>query len=85
MSLVNGYSGYFPPTYLRRLERVSGFPDQRSVNNLRGEGVKYLIVHSATYTAAEYTEVLETLSAADLRPLGRFYDGLNNSMVFALD
>ncbi|CAN5881687.1 hypothetical protein BH24ACI4_BH24ACI4_12800 [soil metagenome] len=85
MPLVNGYSGYFPPTYLRRLERVSGFPDQRSVNNLRGEGVKYLIVHSATYTAAEYTEVLETLSAADLRALGRFYDGRNNSMVFALD
>lgn len=85
MPLLNGYSGYYPPTYMTRLERVSGFPDAGSVDALRVDGVKYLIVHSAPYPPAEYAGILETLTTAGLQALGRFSDGRNNSTVFRLD
>ena len=47
--IVNGYSGYYPPSYLRRLRAVQSFPDARSVGHLLGEGVRYLVVHEAFY------------------------------------
>ena len=37
--LVNGYSGIYPPSYLARLEQLAGFPDDRSIRQLRRDGV----------------------------------------------
>lgn len=36
--LVNGYSGYYPPSYLRRLRAVENFPDARSIVPARRTG-----------------------------------------------
>jgi hypothetical protein len=71
--LVNGYSGYFPPSYLRRIGRMREFPDDRSFAQLRHDGVRYLILHPYLYPKDRGREVLEALVArADLIQLGRF-------------
>jgi hypothetical protein len=43
--LVNGYSGYYPPSYLRQIGRLRSFPDRDSIGALRRIGVAYVIVH----------------------------------------
>ena len=45
MRFLNGYSGFYPPSYLNRLVRVARFPDEASVASLRRENVRYVIVH----------------------------------------
>lgn len=82
--LVNGYSGFYPPSYILRTEHVEGFPDARSLQQLRQDRVRYVIVHASGYEAATYTRVLEGLNAAGLAPLGRFDDGWGSAAVFEL-
>jgi len=43
--LVNGYSGTYPRSYLRRLERLEHFPDGRSFRQLDEDHVQYIILH----------------------------------------
>lgn len=42
---LNGYSGYFPATYVSDAEVLSGFPDQASLARLRERRIRYVIVH----------------------------------------
>jgi hypothetical protein len=85
MRLVNGYSGYYPPSYLVRTERVAHFPDARSLQQLRLDRVRYVIVHAAGYDPAAYAQVLdEALNAAGLAPLGKFDDGWQTAWAFEL-
>ncbi len=47
--LVNGYSGFTPSRQPELAQWLAGFPDQRAVATLQelgGQGVRYLIVHS---------------------------------------
>jgi len=83
--IVNGYSGYAPQSYLNRLEEVRGFPDEKSIERLRRDGVRYLVVQLWWYRREERTFVLDALKLAyGLRELGRFYDGDGDSAVFLL-
>jgi hypothetical protein len=76
MPLVNGYSGFYPPSYLRRLEILQGFPDAESIQELRAVGVRYLIVHSGSYTPEERVTIVESLAIESGLPhLGEFDDG----------
>ncbi len=43
---VNGYSSFSPPLYFELIDVVASFPDLRSLSFLRGEGVRYAIVHN---------------------------------------
>ncbi|MCC7201189.1 MAG: hypothetical protein IT393_00760 [Nitrospirae bacterium] len=48
--LVNGYSGYFPPSYnYLYSEGMKDFPSDASIGLLRQLGIKYIILHSAAY------------------------------------
>jgi hypothetical protein len=83
--LANGYSGYYSERYIRLLERVRRFPDDRSIAALRIAGVRYVIVHRSGYLGNEYTEIMSELAARrDLAPLGRFRDAADMAQVFAL-
>jgi hypothetical protein len=84
MRLVNGYSGYYPPSYLLRIDQVEGFPDEQSVGQLRRDGVRYVIVHATGYEPGEYGRVLAAAQAAGLIPLGRFDDGWQSAAAFEL-
>jgi hypothetical protein len=50
--MVNGYSGYYPPSYLERLDRLRYFPSEGAMRQLRRDNVQYVIVHAAQYTPA---------------------------------
>jgi hypothetical protein len=45
--LVNGYSGFFPPSYVTFLNVMRRFPDPSSLDYLRQTRVRYVVLHSA--------------------------------------
>ena len=63
--LVNGYSGFFPPSYRRIVNAVRGFPDETSMNMIRSHGVRYLVIHGEWLFGARYEELVSEL---DRRP-----------------
>jgi hypothetical protein len=87
MPLLNGYSGFNPPSYLRRLVRLARFPDEASVASLRRENVRYVIVHDDEDDKApgwERVQVVERLLALGLTRLGDFQDGWGVGTVMEL-
>jgi hypothetical protein len=63
--LVNGYSGFFPPSYQKIVNAVRGFPDEPSMNMIRSHGVRYLVIHGEWLFGARYEQVITEL---DRRP-----------------
>lgn len=55
--MVNGYSGYYPPSYLQRLERLHDFPSERAMRQLRLDTVQYVILHTAPYSPTQLNEI----------------------------
>lgn len=84
MPLINGYSGYYPESYINRLERLRTMPDAAALENLVGAGVRYVIVHTRLYRPGGANEVIAALTAhSRFRELGRFDDGLGEAVVFS--
>jgi hypothetical protein len=83
--LVNGYSGSYPPSYLGRIDRLRDFPDATSIDQLRRDAVRYVIVHAYHYDPPRWQPLLRRLDAtADLIQLGRFDDGNGPAFVYRL-
>lgn len=55
--IVNGYSGYYPSSYLERLERLRSFPSETAMLQLRHDTVRHVIVHSSAYTPEALNEI----------------------------
>jgi hypothetical protein len=84
MPLLNGYSGYYPASYLARLDRLNDMPDDAALQTLVGAGVRYVIIHTAFYRPAVAHEIVAVLEAhSQFRELGRFEDGFGIAAVFA--
>jgi hypothetical protein len=84
MPLINGYSGYYPASYINRLERLSNMPEPAALESLVGSGVRYVIVHTRLYRPAGADEVLSALTGhSRFRELGRFDDGYGEAVVFS--
>ena len=81
--LVNGYSGYYPPSYIRQLTALAGFPDAAALSRLQQTGVRYVVVHDRGYSAAEYQRIAQRLLEAGLLPRGEFDDGGGKAVIFA--
>jgi hypothetical protein len=85
MPILNGYSGFYPPSYLRRLARLARFPDEASVASLRRENVRYVIVHDdKTFSGWERIPIVERLLSLGLARLGDFPDGWGVGTVMEL-
>ncbi len=85
MPLLNGYSGFYPRSYLNRLVRVARFPDEASVASLRRENVRYVIVHDDNkFPDWERIRVVERLLSLGLKRLGDFKDGWGVGTVMEL-
>jgi hypothetical protein len=85
MPLLNGYSGYYPRSYLTLLTDLRHFPDERATTVLRQRGAQYVIVHSALYPPDRAGEVLtRALGDPAFTQLGHFDDGRGTAVVFAL-
>lgn len=44
--LVNGYSGFYPPSYIGFLETIEDFPSHTVIEYLRASSVRYVLLHS---------------------------------------
>lgn len=85
MPLVNGYSGYYPPSYIARLEPMRAISDDAAVEALLRNSVRYVIVHPDFYDAARRNHVLADVSANPrFTELGRFHDGLGMAVVYRI-
>jgi hypothetical protein len=83
--LVNGYSGTYPPSYLDRLERVLGFPEEQSILQLRRDNVAYVILHRSSYTPAAFEEMRNRVATGGaLVELGSFDDGDGPAVLYRL-
>lgn len=61
--LVNGQSGWLPPTYVELLEMQQDFPSDAAVAYLRQRGVEYIGVHGAFYGPERFQRVVAALDA----------------------
>jgi hypothetical protein len=84
-NMVNGYTSFTPPRYLRLMEMMVTFPDARSLGALRQRGVTHVIVHPALYPRGEGDALATRLSVSpDFSFVGFFPDGLGTAAVFRL-
>jgi hypothetical protein len=63
--LVNGYSGFFPPSYRRLVTTMPDFPDEPSMDAVRSHGVRYLVIHGEYLRGDRYQTLIPQL---DRRP-----------------
>jgi len=83
--LVNGYSGFYPASYLRRLDRLQRFPEAATLDAMGREGVEYVIVHPSLYAAGEGAAIVSAIQQQGrLRYLGNFSDGQDMAIAFQL-
>ena len=83
--IVNGYSGVFPPSYLRRRDRLEHFPSPVSLAQLRGDGVRYVVLHAGRYAPAERAAILEGISrSGSFLELGAFGEESSLSYLYIL-
>jgi hypothetical protein len=62
-TLVNGYSGFSPPSYQAFVDSMANFPDSTSMQELRRRGVEYVIVHGAFVEPRDYAALMARLDA----------------------
>ena len=74
--IVNGYSGFWPPSYINLIHDVEGFPSDYSMHALGKTGVDYLILHERFYGPDRYLAVTRALGARrDVSSFGPFREG----------
>lgn len=82
-TLVNGYSGYYPPTYIRRLVHLNTFPSDSALEQLRDDNVRYVVVHEERYLdPTEGARTVEELVRLGAKALGRMNDGWSQATLF---
>jgi hypothetical protein len=59
--LVNGYSGFFPPSYLAMMNAIQNFPDEPSMHAIKLHGPRYLVVHGERLFGARYETLIPEL------------------------
>jgi hypothetical protein len=63
--LVNGYSGFFPPSYFRLVKAMETFPDEPSIDEIKSHGTRYLVIHGEYLRGDRYKSLIPQL---DRRP-----------------
>ena len=83
--LVNGYSGYYPPGYIRTLELMRTFPDGESIARLRALNVRFIVVHRAFYDTAAYASLLDRMAnRPEFKSDWHYRDPVNEAQLFEL-
>jgi hypothetical protein len=71
-TLINGYSGFFPPSYIRLRQAIQNFPEPPSMDAIRERGARYLIVHGEYLYGDRYDSLIPQLDRRpDLRLISR--------------
>jgi hypothetical protein len=81
--LLNGYSGFFPASYVGRADALRNFPDDSSILRLKRDGAYYLLLHIGAYAPEDREAILETLTQRHrMAELARFGEGPHESLAF---
>lgn len=62
-NLLNGYSGFFPPSYLELHAAMERFPDESSLLTLLKLGTRFVIIHGELMAEHEYAALLAAANA----------------------
>lgn len=84
LPMLNGYSGYFPPSYLETLRAMASFPDERSIAHLRSRGVTYVVVRGQFYTGRDWDALREKLAATPALVFAAGFPPPGNDLIFRL-
>jgi hypothetical protein len=83
--LLNGYSGYYPASYLALLERMRTFPDTGSLNELQRRGATVIVVHEVQESRPSYAYAVQRLLRdPKVQALGEEKDGDRRVSFFRL-
>jgi hypothetical protein len=85
MPLLNGYSGFYPPSYLGHLDRLAPFPDDPAIISLRRANVRYVIVHDDGYPQGERLRIVDRLMRSGLKWLADYDDGWGSGTLLELN
>jgi len=61
--LVNGYSGFTPPSFVERSELLRHFPDDAAIRLLHELGVSHVVVHLGRYRSPRRERIAELLAS----------------------
>lgn len=83
--LVNGYSGYYPRDYVTTMIRMEIFPEDASINRLRGHGVRYVVVHRALFAPDRLDNLmLRFAGRPELKYWGAYDDPVGTADLYEL-
>jgi hypothetical protein len=83
-SLVNGYSGYYPPDYLTLADRIRLFPDDRAIREIARVGVTVLAVHERFY-GLQFKEIVDALERRDdVERVGQYQEDIYAVVVYRI-
>jgi hypothetical protein len=83
--ILNGYSGFFPQSYLDLTERVKAFPDDASIEYLKKRGVDLIILHGGLLAPDRFGIIMaELLARPDIRAVARYEARVGPDVVFRL-
>lgn len=83
--IVNGYSGYFPPTYLELTDRTKGFPDDASIAYLKQREVDLIVVHGGLLGPERFGDMTAALlERSDIQAMAQFQEERGLDAVFRL-
>jgi hypothetical protein len=83
--IVNGYSGFYPGSFLDRARAMRGFPGEDALARLRHDGVRYIVVHMEDYPADQHSVIREVMTTRyGLPELARFVRGPSETIVWGL-
>jgi hypothetical protein len=83
--LVNGTSGFFPPSYLDLLDHMRSFPDAGSIRYLKTRGVRFIVVRQSMFDPGTFARLAEALGQrSDIGFAGRFPEPVGESLVYDL-
>ncbi|MQC26918.1 MAG: hypothetical protein DWG76_05670 [Chloroflexi bacterium] len=70
ITIINGYSGYFPTSHLRFKDALQGFPDEKSLQLLEMEHIRTLILPTDWLDADGEVQLSDWVAEGRLIPLG---------------
>jgi len=73
--ILNGYSGFRPPSYFESYDATRGFPSDMSLASLYARGVTHIVVHHGAFVAEFGETAFKSLeSIHSLQPMARDED-----------
>ena len=83
--IVNGYSGFFPPTFYDLARQTMNFPDEHSIGYLKSRGVDLIVVHAGLMDRDAFGEMTAALLARpDIEAMAQFEEPRGPDVVFRL-